>query len=409
MRILNTQSLAVAVALSLTGLACGSSSTPGSATQPTVSGLASASSPISTVGLKDSSTPATSRTTTPDASGNFTFDVAGLTPPFFLKADAASGAVYAIASKGGTANVNPITTAACAGSSEREGAEDGEDGWSGKDSHSSERIGEVIQDLGKVLKPLFDLYGVQGIGEGDEGRQDSHLRALLEDVSFVVKHGVVTVTNRASGAIIFTAPLRHLSSGTFSPENMPAGPGGTPGTCAYTYDTWGACQADGTQTRTVASATPAGCTGTPILSQTCTYTAPTPGVCSYTYSAWTSCQADGTQTRTVLTSGPTGCTGSPVLSQSCTYVPPPPPTPTPTPTCTLATAVPSCSTCHGAIGSGAHASRPTTCASCHGPVNNGSGTPSAGMTAALSGTACRLSYPTSGTHKNGTINFGAAQ
>jgi hypothetical protein len=31
------------------------------------------------------------------------------------------------------------------------------------------------------------------------------------------------------------------------------------------------------------------------------------------------------------------------------------------------------------------------------------------MAAALSGTACRLTYPTSGTHNNGTINFGAAQ
>jgi hypothetical protein len=50
-----------------------------------------------------------------------------------------------------------------------------------------------------------------------------------------------------------------------------------------------------------------------------------------------------------------------------------------------------------------------TCAACHGPVNNGTGTPSTGMTATLSGTTCRLTYPTSGTHNNGTVNFGAAQ
>jgi hypothetical protein len=31
------------------------------------------------------------------------------------------------------------------------------------------------------------------------------------------------------------------------------------------------------------------------------------------------------------------------------------------------------------------------------------------MTATLSNGTCRLSYPTSGTHDNGTINFGAAQ
>jgi hypothetical protein len=31
------------------------------------------------------------------------------------------------------------------------------------------------------------------------------------------------------------------------------------------------------------------------------------------------------------------------------------------------------------------------------------------MTATLVGTTCRLTYPTSGTHDNGTVNFGAAQ
>lgn len=301
MRDLPIHSVAIAFVLGLTGLGCGSSSTPGSSTAPIVAGLASADSPVSSVGLKDSSSSASLRTTTPDATGRFTFDVAGLSPPFFLKADAESGAVYAIASRGGTANVNPITTAACAGSSAREDAEDGEDGRSGKDSHSSEKIGDVIRELSNVLRPLFDLYGIKRIGEDDEDRNDSHLRALLQDVSFTVKRGVVTVTNRTTGAIIFTGSMRHLSDGTFYPENMPAGPGGTP-----------------------------------------------------------------------------------VLSQACTFVP----------ACTLATAVASCSTCHGSAAAASHSGRALTCANCHGPVNNGSGTPSAGMVATLSGTTCSLTYPT---------------
>jgi hypothetical protein len=45
-----------------------------------------------------------------------------------------------------------------------------------------------------------------------------------------------------------------------------------------------------------------------------------------------------------------------------------------------------------------------TCATCRGFVNNGTGTPSTGMTAPLSGTTCRLNYPTSGTHDNGVVN-----
>lgn len=46
--------------------------------------------------------------------------------------------------------------------------------------------------------------------------------------------------------------------------------------------------------------------------------------CSFTYSAWSTCQSNGTQTRTVLSSSPRGCTGTPVLTRSCTYVAPGP-------------------------------------------------------------------------------------
>lgn len=107
-----------------------------------------------------------------------------------------------------------------------------------------------------------------------------------------------------------------------------AGAGGTtdPGTqqaCTYTYSSWNACQSDGTQSRAVTVTAPAGCTGTPVLSETCTYSAP----CTYSYSDWSTCQTDGTQTRAVNGFSPAGCSGTPVLSQACTYVPPviPPP------------------------------------------------------------------------------------
>ncbi len=140
----------------------------------------------------------------------------------------------------------------------------------------------------------------------------------------------------------------------------------------FNYSDWSSCQTDGTQTRTVVSSYPSGCTGGgPVLSQTCTYVAPTtittacdpnrpyvnsmnqdnctwsggtwnttncvctcpvnyhfqgtgclytPPACSFDYSVWSSCPATGQQTRTVLLTYPTGCTeGTPVLSQSCVY------------------------------------------------------------------------------------------
>jgi len=95
-----------------------------------------------------------------------------------------------------------------------------------------------------------------------------------------------------------------------------------PAACTYTYGAWDACQSNNTQTRAVASASPAGCTGTPALSQACTYTPPPAGACTYTYSAWGACQSNSTQTRTVASATPAGCTGTPALSQACTYTPP---------------------------------------------------------------------------------------
>jgi beta-glucosidase len=85
-----------------------------------------------------------------------------------------------------------------------------------------------------------------------------------------------------------------------------------PPVCSFRYSSWSKCEPDGTQTRTITSSTPTGCTGTPVLTQPCT-----PG-CTLTYSDWSECQPNGTQTRTITSSTPTGCTGTPVLTQACT-------------------------------------------------------------------------------------------
>jgi hypothetical protein len=57
-------------------------------------------------------------------------------------------------------------------------------------------------------------------------------------------------------------------------------------TCTYTYSDWSACQPNNTQTRTVVSQSPDGCTGTPVLSQACTYNQQT---CTYTYNSPPQC------------------------------------------------------------------------------------------------------------------------
>ncbi len=356
MEVRNSSRLVSAAAVAGLVLAgCGKASTDqASGVAPTLSGVVTSDAPATTVALRDASDPASVRIATPGADGSFSFDATGLAPPFVLRAEGMGPALYTIVLRSGNADINGLTSAAVAGAmggadageawsrwSDGEGGEDGEHDGAG-------RIGSVIQSLRTVLKPLFDLYHVGRIGGDDDEGDVSGMRALLHDVSFTVSDGVVTVTNRATGGVIFSGPLNDLASGVFHPENMPAGPGGTtppppPTACTYTYSAWGACQPDGTQTRTVVSATPAGCTGTPVLTQTCTPPPPPPVTCTgFTYSAWTpaTCPASGQQTRTVVSATPAGCTGgNPVLTQTCT-----PPATNPV---TTADVVSSCTMCHG--------------------------------------------------------------
>ncbi|HEU0054387.1 MAG TPA: hypothetical protein VFQ39_14465, partial [Longimicrobium sp.] len=175
------------------------------------------------------------------------------------------------------------------------------------------------------LAPLFDLYQVKEPVVIEDDVESAGLIALLEAVKITLVSGTVTITNRETGGVIFSAPRPDLASGIFHAENLPSGTPPVTACTSFTYSAWSACQPDGTQTRAVATSSPAGCTGgtSGPLSQACTYAPPT-ACTSFTYSAWGTCQPDGTQTRTVATSSPAGCTGgSPgPLTQTCTYTPP---------------------------------------------------------------------------------------
>jgi hypothetical protein len=192
--------------------------------------------------------------------------------------------------------------------------------------HDRYNLEAVIYRLRNVAAPLFQHYGLRFGEDWDESRA---FRRMLLEVSFVVKNGVVTVTNKATGGVIFIGPLNNPFSGVFSPANIPgAGTPPPPSACTYATGAWGACQSNGTQTRIV-MASPTGCTGTPpASSQSCVYVPPTATCTAFTFNAWTPaiCPASGQQTRTVATSTPAGCSGgNPVLAQTCTPPPPPPP------------------------------------------------------------------------------------
>lgn len=92
-------------------------------------------------------------------------------------------------------------------------------------------------------------------------------------------------------------------------------------TCtSWTYSNWSACQSNNTQSRSLVSSSPSGCTGgNPVLTQSCTYTPP--ACTSWTYSTWGSC-VDSQQNRTITSSQPASCVGgNSILSQSCNATP----------------------------------------------------------------------------------------
>jgi len=72
--------------------------------------------------------------------------------------------------------------------------------------------------------------------------------------------------NNSAGDTI-TATTAKTTSGTNNPKVT---------TCSsFNYSAWGTCQSNGIQTRSVSSSIPAGCVnGTPVVTQSCTYTAP---------------------------------------------------------------------------------------------------------------------------------------
>lgn len=165
-----------------------------------------------------------------------------------------------------------------------------------------ESIFDQLRQL-PALAPLFAQYAVPTPTQyGSDDDQVGGLVTLLSQVKITIQVGTVTITNRQTGAVIFTAPLSDLASGVFYPQNVPGGTT-TPATCtSFTYSPWSAC-AGGAQTRTVLGASPSGCTGgTPVLSQACTYTAPNAVTFQDVVSSCTGCHGLTSNT-TVFKSG----------------------------------------------------------------------------------------------------------
>ncbi len=338
--------------IALAAAGCGQVGTVGPPPQKasTVQGVAATGAPIhGQVTVADASAPVKQKTTTTGVDGSFAVDVRNMTPPYVLRSDwtDSNGAqsLFAFSEQGGTANINPLSNAiyAASGGGGDQSALSSNLSAAAMESMRS-RHREVKSQLLHQLAQLFAQYGVVQDPEEDDYEADhTGLDALFDDVRIVVKNGTLSVFNKRTGRLIFTAPVNDLSSGTFYPENMPGG-GSTSLDGAALYATYCASchgplatsskrgesasdikEAIEENTGGMGSLSSLSFAQIQAIAQALSGTpAPEPTSCTYTYSSWATCQSDGTQTRTVLTSSPQGCVGTPVLSQDCTYTPPTP-------------------------------------------------------------------------------------
>lgn len=319
---------------------------------PSVSGVAQAGGPVvGRVTVVDASKVPVRAVATTDADGAFKVDIAGMTPPYLLKVEGAgpTGPVrlFSASEDGRAADVNPITSAAFSGAAGRSDEDDDDDEFEHRDGDghhgTADRAFRLLAQLRTALAPLLERYGIT-----DPAADRAAVRLLLEDVRFEVRRGVLTVTNRETGAVIFTGPLDDLASGTFDPGAMPPGPGTAPPTgegatlyevnCSSCHGPLPTSEVRGESLRDLQEAIDedeggmgalSGLTVTQLQAIVAALAGSaggggggTPGACVYGYSAWSACM-NGTQTRAVLTATPAGCTGTPVLTQACTVTPPP--------------------------------------------------------------------------------------
>ena len=286
--------------------------------ESTVAGVATTGASWNgTVTLRDSSSPPLARTAEiDDDDGSFSVDASGMKPPYEVEAEFRSRRNVGRPASGNPTTGAELYVASCA-------ACHGPLATSEVKRASTRDISEAIQE-----------------NEGGMGALSSLTSKQIADISAALSAPTTTVPTPTTCTSFTYSPWSACENGSQSRTVLTTSPTGctggspvvltqactpAPATCtSFTYSPWGDCQSSNTQTRTVTGSSPAGCTGgSPVLSQACTYVPPVTSCTSFTYSPWGDCQSSNTQTRTVTGSSPAGCTGgSPVLSQACTYVPP---------------------------------------------------------------------------------------
>jgi hypothetical protein len=223
-----TRALVFLFALLLAGCGGGSDSAPVDVSAPApvvLSGVAASGAAIAgRISLKDAAGHEQFVDTT---DGHFSFALAGLTAPFMLKAQWTVGGLtqtlysFAASSNGGTANITPLTQLAvvsAAGTSNLDAI------YAAGDATTLAAIATALPAaVALVEQSLQALLAGQGVGAAnpisDPFLPDhTGMDAVLDGIAVSYASGVVTVADKASGALLLEAPIADLSHAVTTPD-----------------------------------------------------------------------------------------------------------------------------------------------------------------------------------------------
>ena len=226
--------LCLMAALSLMIAGCGGGGGEGVSSQ-VVSGVAATGAPLAgEAKIKDSSSPAREKTTVIGGDGTFAFDVTDMKGPFILRAagnvDGTAVRMLSFAEGPGTANINPFTNAIVAMAAQ---GDDPDEVFNRPNRNLLEKIKAgvpgAIEKLLKKLRPLLRRYNADTDDPITIRFRADHTRldGLFDAVKITLLQGVLTITNKQTGAVIYTGNVTDILNGNLDEDNMP-NPGDMP-------------------------------------------------------------------------------------------------------------------------------------------------------------------------------------
>ena len=193
-------------------------------TEQTITGVAATGAPVfGTVTLKDASIPAVERTKFTRGDGTFAFNTADIAAPFILRTSSGGKTLYSIATGSGITNINPLTTIVVGV------AAGGADLNTLYASPSPLALNALLLNLTvaesavkTALAPVLNKFSASGsIFNTVYVADHTGVDALFDVVNVTLSGGVITLTNKSTSKIIFTALATEISKGSVVMGNLP--------------------------------------------------------------------------------------------------------------------------------------------------------------------------------------------